>query len=75
MRLFSATWEVLALGEGWMVTFQRKTMVTAAAINILSREKTGLGESSMQMIMGWLREVKSSEFQKALERLFVVPHD
>ncbi|KAF2746812.1 hypothetical protein M011DRAFT_468103 [Sporormia fimetaria CBS 119925] len=53
MRLFTARWEILGFGEmegeggSWMVTWQKETVFTKAAVNIAVRLGEGEGEGGL----------------------------
>jgi hypothetical protein len=79
-RLASLHWEVLSAtsrpeGADWMLAYVQKSMFSAAAINILCRERDGVSEGDMKCIGEWLAGVKDEKFQQTVAGLVDIMHE
>lgn len=76
----SSYWECLGFGtvdngNQWVVTYFDKTLFTPAGIDIYSREKGGLPDSTIQEILGALRGFGVDEITVLADSVFQIPQN
>ncbi|KFY27159.1 hypothetical protein V491_00999 [Pseudogymnoascus sp. VKM F-3775] len=80
LMIASSHWQFLGYGgesegEGWAVTYFKKTLFTPAGIDIYSRRKEGLSAEIVQGITAALGENESEEIGELAKVLFEVKRD
>ena len=81
----SSHWECLGFGDvfddgsgggsQWMVTYFAKTLFTPAGIDIYSRKKEGLPQSTVDQILNALRRFGVGEITELVASIFPIPQD
>ncbi|KAL5343664.1 hypothetical protein BJX70DRAFT_393722 [Aspergillus crustosus] len=79
LMIASSHWECLGFGHTdddnhWIVTYFAKTLFTPAGIDIYSRSKGGLPESSIQEILKTLEGFGVEEITTLANSIFQIPH-
>ena len=80
LKIASSHWAVLTWADGkveeqWVVTYFQKTLFTPAGIDIYSRKKEGLRDSTLVTIKEALAHVEDREVRYLAAVLFKVQHD
>lgn len=80
LGIASSHWECLGFGRvedgnEWVVTYFAKTLFTPAGIDVYSREKGGLPDSTVQEILGALRGFGVDEVTALADSVFQIPQD
>ena len=79
LKIATSHWEVLGYGthasHDWAVTYFAKTLFTPAGIDVYSREKGGLAESTIEAIKEQLASIEDADVKKLAKDLFEIQHD
>ncbi|KAJ5153846.1 uncharacterized protein N7500_009285 [Penicillium coprophilum] len=80
LMIASSHWECLGFGHTddenrWIVTYFAKTIFTPAGIDIYSRNKEGLSQSTVDQILDALKEVGVRDMTDLANSVFEVPQN
>ncbi|KAL4887139.1 hypothetical protein BJY04DRAFT_48459 [Aspergillus karnatakaensis] len=80
LKIARSHWECLGFGHTndgnqWLVTYFAKTLFTPAGIDIYSRRKNGLPQSSIKEILKTLQGLGVDEITKLTYSIFEIPHN
>lgn len=81
LKLITSDWEILGYGTDkeaqesneWVVTFFSKTAFTPAGIDIYTRAKAKLSETTLNSIKSALAELCDDEFKSLVNTMFEIP--
>lgn len=76
----SSHWEVLGFGHGddgneWVVTYFAKTLFTPAGVDIYSRDKGGLAQTTVEQILDALKEFGVGVLTDLANGVFRIPQN
>ncbi|KAL2829781.1 hypothetical protein BDW59DRAFT_142021 [Aspergillus cavernicola] len=80
LMIASSHWECLGFGHTdddtlWMVTYFAKTLFTPAGIDIYSRDKKGLPQTTIDGILKALKELGVEDITKLANDIFQIPQN
>jgi hypothetical protein len=78
LMIASSHWECLGFGgddEKWIVTYFAKTIFTPAGIDIYSRDKEGLSQSTVDQILDSLKGLGIKEMTDLANGVFRIPQN
>ena len=80
LMIASSHWECLGFGRTddgnqWIVTYFDKTLFTPAGIDIYSRSKEGVTQTTIQQILDALRELGVEDIIDLVNRVFEIPQN